>query len=727
MAKMSDDQLRTLLQQEVSSAVAWTETALRQEQERNLRYYLGMPMGNEVEGRSQVLSWDVFEIVESAMPSFLEPFFSGDTIGEFQPRTINDEAYCAQATDYVNYLVKDANDGFLIFNTWMKDALISKVGVVRAEWQEEEPKRVEFESLSDDQMLLLAQDPDSEIIEHTARPVPGVATPEQNEAQQIMQPMPQVPMLHDVTVLQKRAGCVSIENVRPERFIISRGAKSVEKARCVGELVTYTRSDLKEMGYKDAMTVSNFEERIIGNEVIEQLRDDPSGILLRETDSADPTMEEVTLFRGFVKADVNGDGIAEYRRILAGGDTILENEEAEWHDYCVLTPIPIPHRVIGMAYADPAAEIQELKTGLTRQYMDSLYRANNPRTYVNMDAQVNLDDLLSTRIGGVVRGRGPAPNAVAPLVTTLVSKDALEGVQYADTMRETRLGITRYNQGLDADSLNKTATGVQKIMNAADKRQMMTLRIFAETGIRELFRLVLRIITKYQDRPATVRLRDQWVSFDPRGWNPDMDCVVAAGVGTGDKTETLMMLQQFGVFMQHAAQAGVVQPKNIYEFGKMLAKNAKLKGAEDKLLTPPPANPPPPPPPPEVLKAQAEGQVKLQLAQADSQVKLQLAQQAAQQDIQKKQADLEVQAQNDARDADREERRMQNEFALEQLRIAAEERKHEREIAFQQWKAQFDNAVKVETANIMAQTKMADIATQQATAEAAQDMQDGDE
>lgn len=714
MAKMTDDQLRTLIHQEVSSAVAWSETALRQEQERNLRYYLGLPMGNEVEGRSQVLSWDVFEVVESAMPSFLEPFFSGDKIGEFQPRTVNDEAYSDQATDYVNYLVKDANDGFLIFNTWIKDALISKVGIVRAEWEEEDPKRVEFEGLTDEQMVLLVQDPGTEIIEHSARPVPGIVTPQQNEAQQIMQPMPQAPMLHDVTVLQKKDGCVSIENVRPERFLISRGARSVSQARCVGELVTYTRSDLKEMGHKDAMTVSSFEERILGEEVVGQLRDDPNGILLRESNSTDPTMEEVTLFRGFVKADVNGDGIAEYRRILAGGDVILENEEAEWHDYCVLTPIPIPHRVIGMAYADPAAEIQELKTALTRQYMDSLYRANNPKTYVNTDAGVNLEDLLSTRIGGLVRGRGPAPNAVSPLVTTVVSKEALEGVQYADTMRETRLGITRYNQGLDADSLNKTATGVQKIMNAADKRQLMTLRIFAETGIRDLFRLVLKIITKYQDRPQVVRLRDQWVSFDPRAWNPDMDCVVSAGVGSGDKTETLMMLQQFGMFMQQAAQVGIVQPKNVYEFGKMLAKNAKLKGAEDKLLTDPSTQPPQPPsPPPEVLKAQAEGEVKMRLAQ-----------ESGMQEMAKKRADLQLQATNDARDADREERRMQNEFALEQLRIAAEERKHQREIDFQRWKAQFDNATKIEAVNIQAETARQDIATQAAQREAAEDMQD---
>lgn len=600
--RMTDDQLRVLLHQEVSQAAAWSDSNIREEQERNLRYYLGLPMGNEVAGRSQVLSWDVFEIVESAMPSFIEPFFGGDRIGEFQPRTPDDEAYCEQATDYVNYLIKDANPGFLLFTTWLKDALISKVGIVRAEWRDEPPKKQEFAGLTDEQLAQMAQDPAVEIIEHEAYPIPGM--PELNEAQAIMMGAMQMPMLHDVTLRRKQPGRVAIENVRPENFLISRGAKSAEAARIVGELVTYTRSDLAELGHPT--DVSSFDVHQFDGQ-IEVLRDDTSGIV-RENDSTDPAMQEVTLFRGYLRCDYDGDGIAELRRVLAAGDQILENEEAEWQDYCVITPIPIPHRAIGMGYADPAAEIQDIKTALTRNYVDSLYRANNPRTYVNMQANVNLDDLLATRIGGVVRGNGPAQNAIQPLQEIQVSRDALEGIQYADTMRETRLGLTRYNQGLDSDSLNKTATGVQKIMNAADKRQQMTLRIMAETGIRDLFRLVLRLITKYQDMAAVVRLRNQWVQFNPQGWNPDMDCVIAVGVGNGDKTETLMMLQQFGQFMAQAVPFGVVRPENVYEFLKMVAKNGKLRGAEEKLLTDPKQNPQPPQPSPDQIKANADVQ-----------------------------------------------------------------------------------------------------------------------
>lgn len=594
MPKMNDDQLRAVLDHEIQQSVSWHVSTVRGEQERNLAYYLGLPLGNEVEGRSQVVSWDVFEIIESALPSFVEPFFSGDHIGEFQPRGVEDEAYAQQATDLVNYVVKDQNPGFLIFSTWIKDALLSKIGVVRADWVAAEPKREEFAGLTDEQIMLLIEDPACQIIEHG------------------MQPQPDGSALHDVTVLKKQPGRVVIENVKPEVFIVSKGAASVDKAALVGEIVTYTRSDLKEMGFKQATEVNSYDGAVVLADEMDHIRDEGASLLL-EGNSVDKALEEVRLFRGFIRCDYDGDGVAEYRRVLVGGNLILENEEADGHHYCVLTPIPVPHRVIGLAYADPAAEIQRLKTSLMRQYLDSLYLANNPKTYVNQDAGVRLDDLLSNRIGGIVRGRGPAQNAIQPLQTTMVAQESLQGLEFADTLREARLGVTRYNQGLDADSLNKTATGIRQIGAAGDKRQAMTLRIFAETGVRDLFRLVLRLVTQYQDAATTIRLRGEWVQYDPRGWNPDMDCTIAVGIGSGDKTETLMMLQQFGAFMAQAAQVGVVQPQNVYEFGKMLAKNAKLRGADEKLLTDPSKQPPKQPPPdPAMVKAQIEAQARQQ-------------------------------------------------------------------------------------------------------------------
>lgn len=686
MAKMTDDALLSILSSEIDQSSTWAGDTIRAEQIANLSYYLGLPMGDEKPGRSSVVSQDVFEIVESALPGFLEPFFSGDRIGEFKPRKPEDEAFCEQATDFVNYIIKDRNSGFLLMNTWFKDALLSKIGIVRAEWEDGESERRQWFGLSDDQMALLAQDERIQIIEHAARPMPGL--PPMNEAQ-LLQMGGQLPMLHDVTVLEKQPGCVEIENVRPENFIVSRGAGNLHASKIVGEWVTLTRSELKEMGVKQYLDVTSYTDA--NDHDTMQSRRDGSTVMLAQGSEDDPSLEEVRLFKGYIKADYDGDGIAEWRRVLIGGgdDPVLENDEADSHNYAVLTPIPIPHRIIGMAYADPARQIQDIKTALTRQYLDSLYLANRPRTYINTEADISIDDLLTDRIGGFIRGRGPAQNAIQPIQTIAVSRDALEGLQMADGMREQRLGIPKINPGVEADALHKTATGTRSVNALVDKRQKMTLRVFAETGIKDLFKLVLRLVTKYQDQESAIRLRGEWVKVDPRQWNADLDCIVSVGVGTADETETMMMLQQFGAYMQWAATAGIVQPQNVYEFGKLLAKNARLQGADMKLLTDPSRAPPQQPQmPPEMIKAQAQMQVeqmKQQAAQQTDAARMQHEQSLEQArmamqtqvDTHRQQVEAEQQALKAAADRELEQFKAQLQMQIEAQKIEAE-----------RWKAQ---------------------------------------
>ncbi|MEW6022844.1 MAG: hypothetical protein AB1807_11960 [Pseudomonadota bacterium] len=571
MTKMTDDELRSAVDHEVSESAAWTGSALAAERERNLAYYHGQPMGNEVPGRSQVVSWDVFEVVESALPSLLEPFFAGDDICEFKPTTIGDEAYCDQATDVINHLIKEKNDGFLVFNTWIKDGLLSKVGIVRS-WQDATPikKRERYQGLTDMQLAGLDQNPAITLLTHDAKEDPSA--PGQ--------------MLHDVE-LQVDHGPVGIriENVEPASFILSRHAKKMADVTAIGELRQYTRSDLVAMGFDRAR--------------VEQLSDyqaahadfavDPDRLM--QAEHGEGANQQLTLFFGFVKVDFDGDGIAEWRRVFMAGNDILENEEVDDHEYSLWSPILLPHKIIGMALADPIVSIQDTKTSLQRQYLDSLYIANNPRTWA-VPTAVNLDDLLSNRIGGVVRMN--APNMAGPLQTTLVANESLQGIELTNTVREERVGISRLNQGLDADSLNKTAAGA-RIADARDQRRLlMMLRIFGETGCKDLCKRLLRLTCEYQDKPGTIRLRDTWVEYDPRNWSPDMGVTVNVGLGTGDKSQTIQFLNMMGAYFQQAAPLGVVTPENVYQLGKMLLKAGNIQGA-DRLLTDPATNPPQPP------------------------------------------------------------------------------------------------------------------------------------
>ncbi|WP_354686678.1 hypothetical protein [Cupriavidus necator] len=619
---MSPEEFDGLLDNEIQQAVWWQDSAIKTDRERNYQYYLGLPLGNEVAGRSQVVSWDVFEVVESTLPDLLEMFFAGDNTGEFDPEGPDGERYAQQATDYVNYLIRKQNPGFLIFNTWFKDALIAKLGVVRAYWNpQEKVTRENYQGLDEASLVMLLDNDGVEVIDQLAYPDPqdmeqrqqaesalNAMAPEQ--AQQVLMMLQQPPkMLYDVSVkVTRKRGQVCIDNVRPETFIVSKRATKLGDAGLQGEVRPFMRSDLIEMGVSraDAESVQDYDLSILetGESLKERAEHSTNTWQFNDEQTIDKSTEEVLLFCGHVLADFDGDGIAEWRYVLRGGNKTLTNEESDGPDYCVLTPIPIPHAIFGLSLADTVAPIQEANTALTRQYLDSLYLANNPRTYA-VDNQVNLDDLLDNRIGGVVRMKNPG--MAGPLETSSVAGEALQGIEFMDSRRENRTGVTRYNQGLDADSLNKTATGVSKIMGAGDRRMRMIARIFAETGVKDLFKLVLKIVCQHQDHEAVIKLRGEWVSFNPREWSDQMEATIE--VGTDDHVEMAAMWQQIIGMQAQAVQAGssLANEKNIFNSTMQLMKAMRVKGAE-RFWTDPDQAPPkePPPPSPEQILAQAE-------------------------------------------------------------------------------------------------------------------------
>lgn len=646
MARMNNDEFEKLLDSEIQSSIFWQDSAIREDRERSYRNYLGLPLGNEVVGRSQVVSWDTFEVIESVLPDLIEVFLSRDNLGEFTPTGPEDEEFAAQATDYINYLIMKRNSGFLMMNTWFKDALLAKLGIVRAYWNPETKiTRENYVGLDEIGLTLLMQTEGLEVIEQASYDDPedikqreqaanaiNVMPPEQ--AQQVMLMLQQPPrQLYDVSVkVTKKAGCLTIDNVRPETFVVSKRATKIKDAALQGELRMFSRSELIEMGFKRAEVENLTDYDIVltddGFSLKEQAEHETNTWQFNDSDVAGEANEEVQLFCGYAKIDYDGDGIAEWRYVMRAGNKTLKNDESDGPDFCVLTPIPIPHAIYGLALADITAPIQEVNTVLQRQYLDSLYLANNPRTFA-VDGQVNLDDLLDNRIGGIVRMK--APNMTGALETVNVSSDALAGIEFMNGQREQRTGVTRYNQGLDADSLNKTATGVTKIMNKGDKRILMIARIFAETGVTDLMNQCLKVVCQYQDHAEVIKLRGKWVSFDPREWSDQMN----ATVEIADDDPQMIMLWDQVIAMQTAAiQAGsrLADEQKLYNATAQKLKAMKVKGIERFVNDPaqmPPEQPEPPKPSPEEALAQAQiqsEQIKQQGMLASKQIDLQIEQ-----------------------------------------------------------------------------------------------------
>lgn len=685
---IDQDEFEKILDASIADASTWQEEHLKADRERNYRYYLGETEPAPA-GRSQAVSWDVFETVESMMPDLVEIFLSGDNIGEYEPVGAEDEAFAEQATDYINYILQKQNPGFLIFCTWIKDALLSKAGIVRAYWAEHDKvidrqyrgvSELQLAQLLDGEIEVLEQrmydDPADVQARQQAQASVNALAPEAQA--QVMAYLAQpVAQLFDVKLRRAvKKGRVYIDNVQPENFVITPRAKTVPASDIVGEFKMLTRSDMLELGYDRAQVegVRSFEALVDG-EGIAQIADDDSSAGWPQEASTDDSTEEFRVFDGHIRLDYDGDGLAEWRHVVRAGNVTLVNDESDGPDFCVLTPILIPHRLIGMALADTVAPIQQSSTAMQRQYIDSLMLANNPRTYVNMKAGVNLDDLLNNRIGGLIRGNGPVQEAVAPLQTSVVADAALQGIEFMDSRREVRTGVTRYNQGLDADSLNKTATGVTKIMSAGDARKRMMARIMAETGVKDLFRLLLRLVVNNQDKAATIRLRGQWVQVDPSPWSAEMDVTIETGRGSGDKTQLVGILQLILDAQKEAMAVGLpmVDAKKLYNTMESMLKAAGIKNV-DKYFNDPakmpeqPAQQPQESPEAAMARATVEAeQIKAQVKQQEIQANLQIKGmelQMKQIDLQIRRDELELkraEAEHEARMAEREQQRKEYE------------------------------------------------------------------
>ena len=401
-------------------------------------------------------------------------------------------------------------------------------------------------------------------------------------------------MLHNCVIKRtSKGGKVKIENVPPEEFLIQRTAKSIESANFVAHRVAKTRSELIEMGF-DREVVENLPTTnniILNNERLTRYSDiDQSPF----DNAPDNSTAEIEIYECYVRCDMDGDGIAELRKVIVAGESgyeILENMPCDNIPFCSLTPIPMPHRFYGRSVAELVEDVQLVKSTVMRQLLDNMYLTNNNRVAI-MDGMVNLDDLLTSRPGGVVRTKQPPSQVMLPMQSQTISQQAFPLLEYLDTIRETRTGITRYNQGLDADSLNKTATGVNAIMTQSQMRMELIARVFAETGIKDLFRRIFELTCKYQDKERIVELNNQFIPVKPTEWRNRFNISITVGLGSGSKEQQIMMLnnileRQLQAFqLQGNREYPMVSLKNIYNSLSKIIENAGLKNVENYFVNP---------------------------------------------------------------------------------------------------------------------------------------------
>lgn len=798
---LTDDEVKALASNELRQAVGYFGGKLADQRRKAEIYFLGEPKLDlsppEIDGRSTFVATVVRNTIMSMMPQLMAKFVGDEQVVEFEPAQQGDEEKASQCTDYLNYLFMKKNNGHAICSTWFNDALLQKNGIIKCWWDTRtEEKREEYKGLTQIELGQILEDPEVEPIDQESyadeedakqreqvvqqltqalqqamqaaqQPAqgpqgapaqgmppgqPGMAPqgdPKAMQAvQQIQQQLDQIQsqppaMLYDVAFKRTpKGGKLCIENVPPEEFLISREAKTIPTARMVGHRVPRTLSELRSMGYKNVDNIGSDDAAASLNaERVTRLSyDDEFASLGVESLTGDDSQRMVWVNELYIRCDCNGDGIAELRKVTLAGNELLENEEVDAAPFISITPVPMPHKFFGLSIADLSMESQKIITNTIRAQQDNMFLQVNGR-YFAVDGQVNLDDLLTSRPGGIVRMKqagmaGRLDQGTGDL------RSSTEMMQWLEMDLEQRTGWTRYSQGNDSKALNQTATGVQIITNKGDMRVDLIARNFAE-GFVELFRMMLKLISQHQDKKVQVRIAGNWVDMDPREWRNMFDVNINVGLGIGSKDEQIQKLMAISQQQAQTMAIGVATPKNVYNLHSDIVKLLGHRNPDD-YFNDPEKNPPPPRPDPEEakmkglmqveqMKLQASAQGKQAELQANAQIEQMKAQYQAQEaelkrnyEGQLEQARMQMQAEVDNNrqrsEAEQHALKIQNEAQLAALKAQYADEAHKREMAFKWELAQLESATKIQVANIGSKAKLDDPATQASTDEIAADV-----
>jgi hypothetical protein len=579
------------------------ESSLGFERARAIDDYLGRPYGNEVEGRSQVVSRDVYDTIEWIKPSLMRIFTGGDDVAQFDPVGPEDEEQAQQESDYINHVLLQKNNWFSICYEWFTDALMTKNAYAMAYWDNSRQVEKEtYKGIDDNQLTLLTQDESVEVVEHQQYPMP---MPPQIAAQLMAQGQP-IPNLHDVSIKRVREyKGVKVCVLPPERVMVSESVTgmSVKDADFFEYWEMRTISEIRSMGFEIDDDINDDAGEIDGQE--DQSRDQfNENWTRRNGDILEPSSRKVCLRTLWIKYDYDGDGIAERRMVMKVGTTILYNEESTGIQVACIVPTPLSHRHPGLSVRDMITDLQLIKTTIWRQTLDNLYLANNGR--YGISDKVNLDDMLTSRPGGVVRvANGAIPNQeIFPLVHPFVAGQSLEVLNYTDQIIEHRTGTNQSFTGVDPNALSKSHSGVAiaQLSSAAAQRVELIARVFAE-GVKELVQIVHQLCIENHHKEAVVKLRNTWVTVNPSEWKTRQDLKISVGLGSGNKEQLMMNLSNILKEQKEGLAAGVTEPQKIYNALTELTKAAGFPNPE-KFWTKPPPGPMPQQPSPEQVKQQ---------------------------------------------------------------------------------------------------------------------------
>tara|TARA_R110000737_G_scaffold109137_4_gene142068 strand:+ start:325 stop:2400 length:2076 start_codon:yes stop_codon:yes gene_type:complete len=596
--KLTEDQIGNAVSQAIEDAVSFIDSEIAPDRIRAQKYFDGKTKVKHEEGRSKVVATKCRDTVRAIKPALMRVFLQSGSPVEFTPRNAQAVQAAEQATKYAKY-VFNRNNGFDVLSDVIHDALVKKVGIAKAYYDETEHIEIdEYTGLTEDQFNLLESDESAEVIEFEIT----------QDAQIDQMGMMVSPAMYDAKVaMTSSRGEIKIKSIAPEDFFVDRDAISLEDYYVCGHKSEGRVGDLVSMGF-DFDKV--FELGGVGGVV-----DEEEDFVRRGYDSAsmensiDPSMRKIEITEAYMKMDIEGTGIPRlYKFLCAGTDyEVLDYELCDYNPFAVFEIDPEPHTFFGRSLVDIIIDDQDAATSLMRGLLDNIAMINNPRIVFNEQA-VEQDDVQNNEIGAMIRATDI--NQIREMTIGSSSQMTLPAMQMFDEAVRAKTGIGDGAAGLNADALqSQTAAGVNAAVTAATAVGELMARVLAEGGMKQLFKTIATIARQNPNPDEMMRIDGEFVPVDPRSWGVEMDMETTVGIGHNKHEERMMMLQmmqqqQMQVFGTYGPQNGLVTLTNIRNTAADLMTLGGLPNV-DRYLQP--------------MNAQIEQQMQQQAAQAAQQ------------------------------------------------------------------------------------------------------------
>ena len=535
LEKLGRTEVESIVSKAIMDAVDFIESEIAPQRIKSQRYFDGeVDIGHE-DGRSQVVATKCREVVRGIKPSIQRIFMTNDKFVEFQPRSAEDVALAEQMTSYISYKFQQ-QDGYRILNDVLQDAMVKKVGIALAYYDEkDEIETHTFTGLTDDAMQLLIEEDGVEVVEHTET----MSIEVDEMGMEVEMPM------HDVKIERSvPRGDIKVESVPPEDFFVDRNARSVEDFYVIGHTTDMRVSDLLAMGFSldDLFDVDGERYSPMDDEAEFERR----GYTVDEDDdeNVSTSSRKVSVTTAYMELDIQGNGKPKLYQFLCAGSgyKLLNYYEADMAPYAIFEVDPEPHAFFGTSLVDLVIYDQDAATSMLRGILDNVALTNNPALQI-VDGQANVDDLLNNEIGRIVRVK--QMGAVGEMTVPFTAGSTLPAMQYFDQLVDNKTGVSKMAQGLDPDVLKSaTATSVAASVQGQTGQAEVIARNIAEGGMRRLFRIILDLATKNIDGEEMARLNNTFVPIDPSTFDTEMDLIVNVGIGTGREQERAAALMQ---------------------------------------------------------------------------------------------------------------------------------------------------------------------------------------